>query len=94
MILEKSDPVADVVIGIDNSMLHRAVSHDLLEPYIPVNIDRLDPTIDFDPDHYIVPFDYGYISILCNGAETDENGDYTITVGATATFDSSSNVGR
>ena len=67
MILEKNDPIADVVIGIDNSMLHRAVSHDLLEPYIPDNIDRLDPSMNFDPDHYIVPFDYGYIAILCNG---------------------------
>ena len=53
-------------------MLHRAISHDLLEPYVPVNIDRLDPTLDFDPDRYIVPFDYGYISILCNGEMMDE----------------------
>lgn len=65
--MEKDDPVADIVIGVDNSMLYKAVDMDLLEPYVPKNIDRLDPTMQFDPDHYVVPFDHGYIAIICNG---------------------------
>jgi thiamine transport system substrate-binding protein len=65
--MEKGDPDADIVIGVDNSMLYKAVKMDLLEPYVPKNIDRLDPTMDFDPGHYVVPFDHGYIAIICNG---------------------------
>lgn len=72
--LEKNDPQADVVIGVDNSMLHRAVGSGLLEPYTPVNIDRLDPTMSFDPGHYVVPFDYGYIAIICNGTRMEDLG--------------------
>lgn len=67
MQMEKANPNADIVIGVDNSLLHKAVDLGLLEPYIPENIDRLDPTMAFDPDHYVVPFDYGYIAIICNG---------------------------
>ncbi|HHD15949.1 MAG TPA: thiamine ABC transporter substrate-binding protein [Euryarchaeota archaeon] len=70
--LEKGDPGADVVIGVDNSMLHRAVEMDLLSPYVPTNIDRLDPTMSFDPGHHIVPFDYGYIAIICSREMMEE----------------------
>ncbi len=72
--LEKGDPKADIVIGVDNSMLHKAVSLNLLEPYTPLNIERLDPTFAFDPDHFIVPFDYGYIAMICNGSMMEERG--------------------
>jgi thiamine transport system substrate-binding protein len=66
MNMEKDDPTADIVIGVDNSMLFKAVEMDLLEPYEPENFFRLDPTMNFDPENYVVPFDYGYIAIICN----------------------------
>ncbi len=66
MNMEKEDPIADIVIGVDNSMLFKAVDMDLLEPYKPENFYRLDPTMNFDPENYVVPFDYGYIAIICN----------------------------
>ncbi len=72
--MERGDPKADIVIGVDNSMIYRAVEMDILEPYIPTNIDRLNPSMLFDPDHYVVPFDYGYIAIICNGEMMAEKG--------------------
>ena len=71
---EKDNPVADVAIGIDNSMLYKAVRNDLFEPYRPENFSRIDPTMVFDPDHYMVPYDHGYIAIICNGEMMEERG--------------------
>ncbi|MBN1539466.1 MAG: thiamine ABC transporter substrate-binding protein [Candidatus Thermoplasmatota archaeon] len=72
--VEKERPKADIILGVDNSMLFKAVRQDLLEPYVPVNIERLDPTMDFDPGHYVVPFDYGYIAMICNGEMMRQRG--------------------
>ncbi|MGA1821773.1 MAG: thiamine ABC transporter substrate binding subunit [Thermoplasmatota archaeon] len=64
---EKKDPSADLVIGIDNSMLHHAIRLDLLDTYEPENISRVDPSLIFDPEFHLIPYDYGYIAIICNG---------------------------
>ncbi|MHA1448337.1 MAG: thiamine ABC transporter substrate-binding protein [Candidatus Hodarchaeales archaeon] len=63
---ERNNPVADVVIGIDNTMVFRAVEQDLLEPYTPSNIDEVDPDIIdiLDPEHHVIPYDYGLISLI------------------------------
>jgi thiamine transport system substrate-binding protein len=64
---ERNDPVADVVVGIDNSMMHRAVEADLLSTYRPPDIDQVNQSLVFDPEFHLVPYDYGYIAIICNG---------------------------
>jgi thiamine transport system substrate-binding protein len=63
---EKSNPVADVVIGIDNILILQPGVTDLLSPYEPSNIDVVNSTfIDaLDPDHYIVPFDFGLVTLI------------------------------
>lgn len=65
--IEKEDPVADLVIGIDNSMLHKAKDLNLLETYKPDGLSSVDPELVFDPEGYLTPYDYGYIAIICNG---------------------------
>lgn len=69
---EKNDPKADLVIGIDNSMLHHALRLDLLDPYEPANISRVDPSLIFDPEYHLIPYDYGYIAIICNSGMMEE----------------------
>ena len=64
--IEKDDPKADIALGIDNSMLHMAVEEDLLETYTPPNLDRVNQSLVFDPEHHLIPYDYGYIAIICN----------------------------
>ena len=63
---EKGSPKADIAIGIDNSMLHIAKKLDLLEPYLPPNIDRVNTSLIFDIGHLVTPYDHGYIAIICN----------------------------
>jgi len=74
MNMEKDDPKADIVIGIDNSMLYKAVNMNLLESYTPENLSRVDQTMIFDPDHYMVPYDYGYLAIICNSEMMEDRG--------------------
>ncbi|MFO8051227.1 MAG: thiamine ABC transporter substrate-binding protein [Thermoplasmatota archaeon] len=72
--IDKGGVDADLVIGIDNSMLRTAVELDLLDTYRPGNIDRVDPGLIFDPQYRVIPYDYGYIAIICNSEMMDERG--------------------
>ncbi|NJE10655.1 thiamine ABC transporter substrate-binding protein [Thermococcus sp. MAR1] len=65
LILEKDNPQADVVVGIDNSYLAKAIDAGILEPYKPANADVIPQWIidSFDPTFHLTPYDYGYIAI-------------------------------
>ncbi|AFK22811.1 thiamine ABC transporter substrate binding subunit [Pyrococcus sp. ST04] len=64
LILEKDNPQADVVVGIDNTFMAKALDAGVLEKYKPKNADVIPEWIinSFDPDFYLTPFDYGYIA--------------------------------
>ena len=66
LVLEKDNPQADVVVGIDNSYLQKAISENVLEPYRPSNADVIPKWIidDFDPSFHLTPYDYGAIAIV------------------------------
>ena len=64
LILEKDNPRADIVIGIDNNLLYKAIEADVLEPYKPKNIDAVPEELIFDPTYHVVPFDYGFVAMV------------------------------
>ena len=65
LILEKDDPQADVVIGLDNVLVFKAKENGVLQPYtndligtkIPIELVN-----SLDPEHFLLPYDYGIIS--------------------------------
>ncbi|WP_010477572.1 thiamine ABC transporter substrate-binding protein [Thermococcus zilligii] len=65
LILERDNPQADVVIGIDNSLAAKAIKAGILEPYKPANIDLVPEWLieKLDPTYHLIPYDYGYIAI-------------------------------
>jgi len=63
-ILERADPQADLVLGVDNSLLARALEEKVLEPYRSPNLSRVPPELQFDPTHSVTPFDYGYFAVV------------------------------
>lgn len=63
LILEKENPKADVVIGLDNNLLARTLSEDILESYKPVEISKVSPDLLFDESFHLTPYDYGYFAI-------------------------------
>ncbi|WP_297480482.1 thiamine ABC transporter substrate-binding protein [Thermococcus sp.] len=66
LIIEKNNPQADVVVGIDNSYLQKALQAGILIPYKPENARYIPEWIikDFDPTFHLTPYDYGAIAIV------------------------------
>ena len=58
---EKKNPQGDVVIGLDNNYLPKALELGILAPYRPQAADRIRPDLIFDPEFHLTPFDYGYV---------------------------------
>lgn len=64
LILEKEQPKADVVIGLDGSLLRRAILEGLLVKFTPQNISRVKDAGLLDEQGYGTPFDYGAIALV------------------------------
>ncbi len=67
LILEKSRPKADVVIGLSQSQIPRALKEGLFQSYKPSNIASVvNRSFLIDPEYRVVPFDYGALAIDYN----------------------------
>ena len=64
VILEKDNPQADVVVGIDNNYLAKALKFDILEPYNSENLAKLPEELVFDKSLHLTPFEYGFIAFV------------------------------
>ena len=64
-VLEKENPVADVLIGIDNVLIHTAKREGILKPYQPPALENVSLNLinNLDPEKYVVPYDYGIIAL-------------------------------
>lgn len=68
-ILEKDDPQADVLIGLDQNCSYKALEADILETYKPENADQLIPESlvkEIGGNWKITPFDYSHFAIIYN----------------------------
>jgi thiamine transport system substrate-binding protein len=76
-ILERGDPSADVIYGVDNVLLARAEDTGVLEAYTPVLAPRVQPQFVFfgsqDP-WPATPVDHGYIAVNWDPAHEDLQG--------------------
>jgi thiamine transport system substrate-binding protein len=63
-ILEKNRPRADIILGIDNNLLAKAIEADILLPYRSPNLRLIPEELRFDPTHHVTPFDHGYFAIV------------------------------
>jgi len=63
-ILEKDNPRADIIVGIDNNLLSLALKEDILEVYKSANIGLIPEELLFDPSFHVTPFDYGYFAFV------------------------------
>ncbi|MFW9908575.1 MAG: thiamine ABC transporter substrate-binding protein [Candidatus Thorarchaeota archaeon] len=71
LVAEAENPVADVVIGIDNILILQAIAKSVLERFTPANLDLIEGSIinALDPEHYIVPFDFGLVTVIYRPSE-------------------------
>lgn len=63
LILEKGNSAADLVIGLDNSLLPRALDAGILEPYKSPGLATVPQELIFDKTYSLTPFDYGHFAI-------------------------------
>jgi thiamine transport system substrate-binding protein len=63
-ILEKANPKADVLLGVNDSEVHRSFQYNIWEPYRSPNLKHVVPELQLDPQHRVTPFDHGYIAFV------------------------------
>lgn len=63
LILTRRAPLADVVYGLDNSLLARAKQMDLLTPYKSPNLAKVPAQFRLDEAGYLNTVDYGYVAL-------------------------------
>jgi thiamine transport system substrate-binding protein len=61
VMLTQGEGAADLVIGLDNTYIGRALQADLFEPTDPSGIDAVRDDLILDETNRLVPFDYGNI---------------------------------
>jgi len=63
--LEKDNPVADVLIGIDNVLIYTAKEEEILQPYDSPALSNISQTIidNLDSEKYVLPYDMGVIAL-------------------------------
>ncbi|MCP5030008.1 MAG: thiamine ABC transporter substrate-binding protein [Actinomycetia bacterium] len=73
-ILTKNDPEADVLFGVDNNVLSRALAEDLFQPYEAEGLENVDPSLILDDQHRVTPIDVGDVCLNYDIAWFDDAG--------------------
>jgi thiamine transport system substrate-binding protein len=62
-ILSKDNPLADVIYGVDNTFLSRALTGDILEPYESPALADVNDELELDTTFHMLPVDYGDVCL-------------------------------
>ncbi len=62
-ILSKQNPLADVLYGVDNTFLSRALAEDIFVPYDSPLLADIPAAFQLDPRHGALPVDYGDVCL-------------------------------
>ena len=73
-ILTKGSPQGDVLFGIDNTFLSRALDEDLFVPYESPALADVDESLVLDPEHRVTPIDTGDVCLNYDKAGLEEAG--------------------
>jgi thiamine transport system substrate-binding protein len=73
-ILSKANPLADLFFGVDNTFLSRAVEADIFESYDSPLLTEISDELDLDPEHRLLPVDFGDVCLNYDKAYFQEKG--------------------
>jgi thiamine transport system substrate-binding protein len=73
-LLSKNNPLADVIYGVDNTFLSRALNGDILEPYASPALADISDDLELDPTHRMLPVDYGDVCLNYDKTWFEEQG--------------------
>jgi len=63
LLLSKDAPLGDVVYGVDNTFLSRALQGGLFAPYDAPALAHIPDRLKLDPKNRLLPVDYGYVTL-------------------------------
>lgn len=72
--LSKTNPLADVFFGVDNTFLSRAIACDIFEPYQSPELANIPDELKLDPESRLLPVDFGYINLNYDKSWFQERG--------------------
>ena len=72
-ILTKDAPLADLLFGVDNTFLSRALEEDIFESYDSPVLNEIPDTFKLDASNRALPVDYGDVCINYDKAYFEEN---------------------
>lgn len=73
-LLTRDAPLADVLYGVDNTFLSRALENDLFESYSSPLLAEIDDSLELDPQHRALPVDFGDVCLNYDVAWLAERG--------------------
>jgi len=73
-ILAGDEPLADIIFGVDNTFLGRAIDSGILIPYQSPSLDVVPEEFRLDPSHQLTPVDFGDVCLNYDISWFDENG--------------------
>ena len=62
-ILTKEAPLADLLFGVDNTFLSRALTEDIFESYASQELTNISDEFKLDPANRALPVDFGFVCI-------------------------------
>jgi thiamine transport system substrate-binding protein len=62
-ILTRDNPLADVLFGVDNTFLSRALDAGIFEPYAAAGLEGVPEALRVDPEQRVTPIDYGDVCL-------------------------------
>ncbi len=62
-LLTAGNPQGDVLFGVDDNLLSRALDGDLFEPYESPRLEQVDERYVLDPEHRVTPIDHGEVCL-------------------------------
>jgi thiamine transport system substrate-binding protein len=71
-IFERQAPGADILVGIDNNLLTRALEAEVLQPYRSPDLGLIPAELIFDPSGHVTPFDFGYFAFVSDSLVLDD----------------------
>lgn len=73
-ILTKDNPLADLLFGVDDTFLSRALDEEIFTPYESTRLDDVLPGLVLDPENRVTPIDYGDVCLNYDLAWFEDNG--------------------
>jgi thiamine transport system substrate-binding protein len=73
-ILTADKPLADVLFGVDNTFLSRALEADIFEPYRSAALEHVPAELQLDPEARATPIDVGMVCLNLDRAAFGEDG--------------------